>query len=130
MGIPVQHLTNLISNYLCNACDANMGRRGYLLKKPSVSDPTLVPIETIVPLTIITPVAITSELIITPGSIPSILDPAQSSLEHDIDYWKSLTTPSDIPTLEYPSYGGFLILPPVAPSLDDKMIILHYPDST
>jgi hypothetical protein len=31
---------------------------------------------------------------------------------------------------QYPSYGGFLILPPVAPSLDGKMIILHYADST
>jgi hypothetical protein len=29
-----------------------------------------------------------------------------------------------------PSYGGFLLLPPVAPSHDRKMIILHYADST
>jgi hypothetical protein len=95
MGIPVQHLTNLISNYRCNACDANMGRRGYLLKKPSVSAPTRVLLETIVPLTTITPAPI-----ITPGSIPSILDPDQSSLEHEIAYWKSLTKPSDMPTLD------------------------------
>ena len=92
MGIPVQHLTNLISNYQCNASDENMGRRDYLLKKPSVSDPTPVTLDTIVPTSVATPVTVKPPPTITPGSIPSILDPDQSSLEHDINYWKSLTT--------------------------------------
>jgi hypothetical protein len=32
--------------------------------------------------------------------------PPQSLLEHDIDYWKSLTTPSDIPTLDVRNYSA------------------------
>jgi hypothetical protein len=46
-----------------------------VIKKPSVSSPPPVTLDTIVP----------------PGSIPSILDHDQSSLEHDINYWKSFS---------------------------------------
>jgi hypothetical protein len=32
MGVSVQHLLPYINTYKCNACTANLGRRGYLLK--------------------------------------------------------------------------------------------------
>ena len=84
MGIPVQHLTNLISNYQCNACDANMGRRGYLLKKPPPSAIPPITLDTIPPSSVTAPAAITPTPTITPGSIPSILHHDQSSLAQDI----------------------------------------------
>ena len=100
MGIPVKYLTTLISNYQCNSCDANMGRRGYLLKKLSFSSPPSVTLDTTVPRPVTDPVTVTPPPTITPGSIPSILDPDESSLEHDMNFWKSWTTPSEIPTLD------------------------------
>jgi hypothetical protein len=100
MGIPTQHLTNIISNYQCNACDANMGRRGYLLKKPPV--PVLWPVasDTLATSPVSAPVPTTPTPTISPGSITSILDPDPSPLEQDINFWKSLTTPPDLPTLD------------------------------
>jgi hypothetical protein len=69
MDIPAQHLTNIISNYQCNACDANMGRHGYLLKKPPV--PVLSPVlsDTIATSPVSAPVATTPTPTISPGSI-------------------------------------------------------------
>lgn len=42
----------------------------------------------------------------------------------------SVTKLLDFESTKYPSYGCFLLLPPVAPSHDRKTIILHYSDST
>ena len=70
MGIHVQHWTNLISNYQCNVCYANMGRCGYLLKKLQVSTPSpvIVTLDKIVPSSVTAPVSVTPPPTITPGS--------------------------------------------------------------